>query len=91
VWSPDGTRIAFQSVRGENYDVEVIGTDGRQRVRLTDDAMYDGSHDWSRDGTQVTFISGRDGHDAVYSIGVTGGPARRLTSEPSLDPRWSRR
>jgi Tol biopolymer transport system component len=53
--------------------------------------MYDGSHDWSRDGTQVTFISGRDGHDAVYSIGVTGGPARRLTSEPSLDPRWSRR
>ena len=89
VWSPDGSRIAFQSVRGDNYDVEVVQADGRHRARLSVAAQYDGAHSWSTDGTLLAFLSGRDGYEAVYVMQADGGQPRRLTTQASLDPRWS--
>jgi TolB protein len=88
-WSPDGRRIAFRSVRGDNYDVEVIRADGHDRTRLTSGPEYDGSLEWSPDGTQLAFISGRDGYDAVYVLTPGAAAPIRLTTQASLDPQWS--
>jgi Tol biopolymer transport system component len=35
VWSPDGTRIAFQAAHGEEWAVETIAPDGSGRVRVS--------------------------------------------------------
>ncbi len=42
-WSPDGTRIAFESDRDENVDLYVMNADGSGQTRLTTDAAYDGT------------------------------------------------
>ena len=49
VWSPDGTKIAFSSMRddatwGEIYTMNADGTDV---IRLTDNNTYDGTPSWS--------------------------------------------
>ena len=36
VWSPDGTRIAFYSERGDERDIYVMNADGSEEVRLTE-------------------------------------------------------
>jgi len=54
-WSPDGTKIAFDTLSGTNNegkrDIAVIGVDGNDRVRLTDnDGVRDGDPYWAFGG-----------------------------------------
>ncbi|MCK6630065.1 MAG: DPP IV N-terminal domain-containing protein [Anaerolineae bacterium] len=47
-WSPDGTKIAFETYRDENWDIYVMNADGSNQVRLTRNRGYDGNPDWKR-------------------------------------------
>jgi Tol biopolymer transport system component len=93
-FSPDGTRIAFESSRsGEAMEIWVVQADGSKPVQLTNRVgRYQGTPHWSPDGRWIAFDSqGRDGHWDVYAIEAMGGSPRRITSEPSDDstPVWS--
>jgi TolB protein len=47
-WSPDGTRIAFQTDRdGGNREIYVMNADGSSPVNLTNDLANDGNPAWS--------------------------------------------
>lgn len=87
---PDGSRIAFQATRGEEYDIDVVRVSDRVRTRLTTTREYDGAQSWSPDGREIVFISSRDGYEAVYVMSSADGRARRLTSSASLNPAWFR-
>nr|NIR43688.1 hypothetical protein [Gemmatimonadota bacterium]NIT68259.1 hypothetical protein [Gemmatimonadota bacterium]NIW76789.1 hypothetical protein [Gemmatimonadota bacterium]NIY36836.1 hypothetical protein [Gemmatimonadota bacterium]NIY44875.1 hypothetical protein [Gemmatimonadota bacterium] len=50
-WSPDGSRIAFGGLSGENMDVHVMAPDGTNRLRLTDDPAKDTHPYWFADGS----------------------------------------
>jgi len=89
-WSPDGTRLAYQAVRGENYDVEVLDLRSGTRTRLTSGDGYDGQADWAPDGTALAIISDRDGTDGLYLVDAATGAATRLAAHPALDPDWTR-
>jgi TolB protein len=78
-WSPDGTRIAFNSGRDGDPEVFVMNADGTQVRQLTDNDTVDGRPAWSPDGTRIAFdrsateifVMDADGTD-VYSTGQEG-------------------
>ena len=61
-WSPDGSRIAFYSVRvdGAHSDREiyVMNADGTGQTNLTNNDVYDSDPSWSPDGRQIAFVKG---------------------------------
>jgi Tol biopolymer transport system component len=103
IWSPDGARIAFTSLRNEteaadcmledcNYDIFVINADGSGLVNLSDDPAIDNSPAWSPDGSRIAFISTRDGSYDLYVMNVDGSGLIRLTDTyPAAEhgPAWS--
>lgn len=84
VWSPDGTRIAFQSFRDRDYQIVVMDADGGNQVQLTDLPGLNKSPAWSPDGTQIVF----SGSSGLYLIDADGGNLRQLTFGRDYRPAW---
>lgn len=90
VWSPDGTKIAFESYRDGQAEIYVMNSDGSHPVRLTTDADYDGMPTWSPDGTQIAFASRRTGGYRIWVMDADGNGKTQVSSQPySLRPQWS--
>lgn len=90
-WSPDGTRLAFESGRTGNREIFVVDADGGNVVQLTDDPAADSAPAWSPDGARIVFSSNRGDNVDVYVMKTNGGGLRRLTEDPAGDynPAWS--
>jgi TolB protein len=92
-WSPDGTKILFDSGRDGDYDIYTINPDGTGLNQITNDPSFDWQPDWSPDGTKIVFSSGRDGDPKgeIYTMNADGTGATRLTNDPNRDwePAWS--
>lgn len=52
-WSPDGTKIVFESNRAGNHDIWIMDADGSDPVRLTDHAAMDETPVFSPDGELI--------------------------------------
>ena len=92
-YSPDGTRIAFESDRAGNLDIWTCDSQGGNCVQLTSmGSPFTGVPAWSPDGRQIAFYSQVDGKSQIFTVGAEGGVTRRLTPGGSNDfyPRWSR-
>jgi Tol biopolymer transport system component len=90
-WSPDQSRIAFDSRRGDgNRNIWVLEADGSY-TPLTDDARDDGYPAWSPDGSQVAWAAGSAGLREIWVMSsLDGSGARRLTTgADDLLPSWS--
>ena len=89
-FSPDGSRIAFNSNRDDNNDIYVANVDGTGLRRLTNNPAIDTSPTWSPNSQQIAFTSDRTGAPQIYVIGADGTGLRRLTYESYCDrPTWS--
>lgn len=100
-WSPNGTKILFQSDRnnpstGYN-DIYVMNSDGTGQARLTTDSNDDSSATWSPDGTKIVFQSIRNGQFyQVYVMNSDGTGQFNLSNslgsdgQPSLSPDGTR-
>jgi dipeptidyl aminopeptidase/acylaminoacyl peptidase len=90
VWSPDGTRLAFTSIRDGNQELYVMNADGSNVHRLTDNPAEDAAPVWSPDGTHLAFQTNRDGNWEIYSIAVDGTGLTNLTRSPAQEtaPAW---
>src|SRR5438105_1808971 len=87
VWSPDGTKIAFD----DDNEIYVINADGSGLRNITNDpAHFDGTPVWSPDGSKIVFESNRDGNAEVYVMNADGSALRNLTNNPAIDfaPAW---
>ncbi len=91
-YSPDGRRIAFESVRGGTQNIWLSNADGSRPVQLTSTKSDSGTPRWSPDGRRLVFDSLAAGNWDLYVVGADGGTPRRLTQEPSEDGTgtWSR-
>jgi Tol biopolymer transport system component len=95
-WSPDGTKIAFQSGRddpqGDIYVMDAAPESGTNKaLRLTDTTEGDFEPNWSPDGSKIVFTSGRDGNFEIYVMNADGSAPKRLTKKGPRDssPAWS--
>ena len=82
-WSPDGLKIAFESLR-ETKSVYTVNADGSGRQRLARDGR---DPTWSPDGRTIAFFSGAK----IYLMNADGSEHRALT-RPQAEPRdlaWS--
>jgi YD repeat-containing protein len=95
-WSPNGTKILFQSDRdnpstGYN-DTYVMNSDGTGQTRLTTDPNDDSSASWSPDGSRIVFQSIRNGQFyQVYVMNADGSGQVNLSNSTGSDgqPAWS--
>ena len=91
-WSPDGTKIAFDSSRDGNTEIYVMDADGSNQINLTNNSAFDGCFDWSPDGSKIVFTSDRGGNfvsritsdnitmSEIYVMDANGSNQTRLTS-----------
>src|SRR4029079_17185551 len=99
-WSPDGTKIAFESFCPDVYTMNADGT-GLTRLTFTgrcDDPsgnIYSGAPTWSPDGSEIAFVSNRDGgvrgDPELYKMNADGTNQTRLTDDDVFEqsPAWS--
>jgi Tol biopolymer transport system component len=91
-WSPDGTRIAFSSLRGvaPSTQIYVVDIDGSDLTRLTVEGS--GSYPaWSPDGERIAFTGKRGGEPGLYIMDADGSNVSKLASLGSHVERfeWS--
>ncbi len=91
-FSPDGSKIAFESTRSGAYEVWMCRSDGSGPIQLTHFNTLTGTPRWSPDGQQIAFDSVAADNVDIFAVDSQGGSPRRLTSEPSIEcvPSWSR-
>ncbi|HYX30770.1 MAG TPA: PKD domain-containing protein, partial [Pyrinomonadaceae bacterium] len=95
-WSPDGTKILFQSDRDNqgsgSYDIYVMNANGSGQTRLTTDANDDSAASWSPDGTKIVFQSLRNGVNyQVYTMNANGSGQTNISNNGANEtqPSWS--
>jgi Tol biopolymer transport system component len=89
-YSPDGTKIVFQSTRDGQPEIYVMNWDGSGQTRLTNNPAWDTAPVWSPDGTRILFTSLRDGpmSPALYLMDADGKNQTRVTA--GSDGVWRR-
>jgi Tol biopolymer transport system component len=73
------------------WQIWVMGSDGKDPVRVTTTETNETGAAWSPDGNRFAFVSERDGNREIYVMDGEGNNATRLTKHPADDwmPVWS--
>ncbi len=85
-WSPDGSKILFESQR-EPRGIYVMNADGTAARRLAAGT----NPTWSPDGSKIVFVSADRGHSDIVVMNADGTNVTRLTDSSGLAwrPSWS--
>jgi Tol biopolymer transport system component len=94
IWSPDGTRVAFQSDRGGVQAIYVQRVDGTGRAERLAGAQNGESfipHSWSPDGRSILLSLKKDSGSSLWTLSVRDGKLRPLgvTSQRTIDATLS--
>ena len=99
-WSPDGTKIVFESERKlvkerAQFDIFIADAEkrgaGKNQINLTDHEAPDQRARWSPDSKAIVFQSKRDGNWEIYTVGINGENLTRITENEKTDrnAEWS--
>jgi len=90
-WSPDGSRIAFESTREGYAEIMVVSVAGGLPINLSN-APFSSEHGptWSPDGGRLAYYSDADGEWDIYVMASDGSNITKLTGDNTNDqvPAW---
>jgi Tol biopolymer transport system component len=98
VWSPDGSRVAFQSASTTSQEISVANADGTGRRQVTATQAAEQEAAWSPDGSRIAFAANTSGTDAttdleIWAINADGSGLTQLTDTAQgvrdTQPAWS--
>lgn len=86
VWSPDGTRLAFISMRRDGYEADaqrlmVAFAPGFEVRELAAELDRDKSGVFWNGSEEIYFNALTDGQQAIFKVGLDSGEAQRITPE----------
>ena len=85
-FSPDGSKIVFDSTRDGHNAIYIMNIDGSKETRLTNNKVNDGQAAFSPDGSKIVFSSDRDGDGReIYIMKSDGTGQTRLTHNNAND------
>jgi Tol biopolymer transport system component len=67
-WSPDGTKIAFETSRDGDREIYVMNADGSDPTNLTEHSDADYFPAWSPDGTKIAFMTDRESDGVPFPV-----------------------
>jgi len=98
-WSPDGSQLAFSSLRDGSWEIYVLNTaclDAPETCKdtlqqITSDGNLNISPVWSPDGNRFAYNSKASGNWDIYTMTTDGTNIRQITTAPGndLSPAWS--
>ena len=88
-WSPDGTRIAFESDRDGDVDVYLTATDGSALAPVAPSPATERLGDWSPDSSRLVLSSDRAGRFDLYVVAGSAGSPVRITNAPGNETHAS--
>ncbi|MBN2111255.1 MAG: PD40 domain-containing protein [Methanosarcinaceae archaeon] len=74
-YSPDGENIVFASDQGGDYDIWVMGADGKGFTMLTSASASERAPAWSPDGSKIAYVSNEGEGYNVWSMSLSNGVA----------------
>ena len=86
-WSPDGSKIAYMSNHGGNWDIYIVTTAGAVR-QLTSDGSVDGLPTWSPSGNEIAFVSNRGGTWGLFVMKPDGSDQRKILDLGTKLTNW---
>jgi Tol biopolymer transport system component len=78
-WSPNGTKIAFDSDRSGRREIYIMNADGTNQTMLTSEGGYEPK--WSPDGKKIAFTNQVNGKKSIYWINSDGSNIERLLGD----------
>ncbi|MBY0221218.1 DPP IV N-terminal domain-containing protein [Sporosarcina aquimarina] len=90
-WSPDGSKIAYQSYRSGNYHIWTMNPDGSEKEQLTTGIYDHREPSYSPDGSRVAFSADRDGSYDIWVLDLKTEELTQWTDSPEEEfyPTWS--
>ncbi|MCC7143738.1 MAG: PD40 domain-containing protein [Candidatus Eisenbacteria bacterium] len=90
-WSPDGTRIAFNSDRVDDHEIWSIDRTTGRETRITTSPGFDLTPRYSPDGARLAFSSNRSGNYEIWLSAADGTDPEQITHSPEYEigPAWS--
>lgn len=92
-FSPDGRKIAFQSLRSGYPEVWICNRDGSDQLQVTDLRGFAGSPRFSPDGRYLAFDYRSQKRSDIYVVETVRGHPHAVVAFPDADgflPSWSR-
>jgi TolB protein len=90
--SPDGSKIAFASHQGGQWDIYLLDLTSGETIQLTDDPAYDGAPTWASDSNWLAFEKYAGGNLDIFIQPADGTTdALPITFNPAADyePSWN--
>ncbi|WAC14093.1 DPP IV N-terminal domain-containing protein [Dyadobacter pollutisoli] len=84
-WSPDGSKVAFQSFRDGYYHIWSVNKDGSGLKQITLGVFDEREPEWSPDGKSIVFSSDRAGNYDIWKMDLHTHALTQITKDPAND------
>lgn len=92
MWSPDGTKLTFNTNRDGDQEIYMMNADGSNQRNVTHSPRStEGLADWSPDGKRLVLYSDRSGDKDIHILDLGTGKWTNLTNDAADDEfcTWS--